>query len=909
MPKSAARSRRSVATVASTALIGASLAVLLLPVSAPVATAAAAPGSTQRASVRSPANDVPTDPRYRGAQDSVLSGNGESVVFTSQSRLDPSLDVGSGERIPYKNVFVRDLVRQKTIMLSRGQFDPPVSTGTVGVRMGGDKLLNLQPGGGGGTGSDGVPGPEIKDTPPTGNSYTPSVSADGRFVAFITEMNNMFPSDTSFRDKVVIVDRDPDADGNYDEEVTRFGVASKDYKYYLVSGREGDFCCPELPKIAGNASRIVWVSDSEGSDLRTSALNFGAPAGTSPLGPVEPVPAPGIPLHFRGSQDDPAISGDGNHIVFHQRYFRDCGELSECLVKDFHAIISTDMSKPNKDTFRVDIDAGKPISNDFLELVQHPAVNRDGSVIAFVAEQFEECGECPPFSAFNEPTTYVVQAANNKVTRTDIVSRDNDFKIINGDRPGLSADGRYIAFVTNNFNAHDGADGDETNEDCIQPAQITLRNSAAPLLRLNALPPARNADHTTCQVVMRDLIVDLDRRVKELPRLKGTLVSPNTKGNAGNGNTVPQIFNDFDRPASTAPSLSDNGGRVAYDSDATDLVTQPADDDRTHDVFVRTLEPTLAGRTVDFGKVQINTSKTLTAVLTENGFGPIDVDAISVIGANPGDYAVGAQTCTAATVHETGSCEISVAFSPKVEGDRKAQLLVRIKGNRRAIVDLTGEGTPEPVPPTGPNFSAQPDTLAFGNRLLLSTGPEASVTVNNTGESPLLISKVEIVGATGADYKVSKNTCGATVAPGATCAVTVAFSPKASGNRNAVLRFEHNSPNPGSSNLIGLTGTAPQPTILVNPGVSPPGRVVTVLGRDFPPNLSVTVKFDARPGQTVIKAGTDGTFKAPLLIFPKASPETRSILATMAEFPDPLARTPLLVVFPTVTPANFVVRG
>jgi hypothetical protein len=106
-----------------------------------------------------------------------------------------------------------------------------------------------------------------------------------------------------------------------------------------------------------------------------------------------------------------------------------------------------------------------------------------------------------------------------------------------------------------------------------------------------------------------------------------------------------------------------------------------------------------------------------------------------------------------------------------------------------------------------------------------------------------------------------------------------------------------------------MTGSANQPTITVSPGVTPPGRVVTVTGKDFPPGHVVTVKFDGRPGLSTIKAKDDGTFQTPLLVFPKASPETRTVLASTPDFADPLASGTLLIVFPTVSPANFVVRG
>lgn len=898
MPKTAARSRRSIATVTSTAVIGASVAVLLLPVTAPPAGAAAAPGSTQRASLASPNNTASA----RGGQDSALSGNGESVAFTSTSRLDPSLDVGSGESQPYQNVFVRDLRNpQRTVMISRGQFTPaPPGSGTGGgdggVNFGSKKLLALQPGA--------VP----KDTPPNGSSFNPSISADGRFVAFETFATNIVDlGNQQWADAIVIVDRDPDGDGNYDED--RQDNGTRDYKYYLVTTNGS------LPKIAANASRIVYEVSNDGTFLRARPLNL--PAGT--LGEPEQVPSDiGTGINddpIMRSQSDPAISGDGNHIVWEGRYQPSC----DC--SDFNALVSSDMR--TKEATRVDFDPapgagpnqpGKTISTDELEKVHHPAVNVDGTVIAFVADQFEWHSEQPQSSLFNEPTTYVVRVdysrANGKrVFDSQIVSRDNNFTIINGDRPALSNDGRYIAFVTNNLNAHDGNDGAQTNGDCIKPSTSTvIKSQRDPLLRLNALPPQRNAAHTTCQVVMRDLIVDRDRLVNEQPRLKGTLVSPNQAGNAGNGNTVPDIKSTGreDQHDSSAPSLSSDGGRVAYDSDATDLVAQPADNNRATDVFVRTLEPTVRGAAINFGDVQIGTTATRTVRLDEVGFGPVTVEQLSFIGANAANFSLGGQTCTGQTIHTPGFCEVSVRFSPTVEGARNAQLLVQMRGARRATVNLTGNGTPVPLTPA--QFAAQPNPLNFGGRLLLSEGSASAVTVTNGGQSPLTITAVDIVGpGNPEDFRISTNTCGAPVPGGGQCAVSIAFSPKGSGNRSAVLRFTDNVL--GGPHLVGLQGSANQPSITVSPGITPPGRVVTVTGKDFPPGHDVTVKFQDRPGQSKIRTKDDGTFQTPLLIFPKASPETRTVQATIAEITDPLGSTTLLIVFATVSPANFVIRG
>lgn len=893
MPKTAARSRRSVATFMSTAVLSASVAVLLLPVTAPPAGAAAAPGSTERASVGNPNTESQT-----GGRTSMLSGNGQSVAFTSRSKLD-NLDLGTGSSAVYEQVFVRDLVKGRTVMISRGQFTRPQSSGTPGggvgiVRYGPDKQLEL-----GAPALAAAQAPEIKDTPPTGESFSPSISADGRFVAFSTNMRNLFLEDNDRDSEIVIADRDPDADGNYDEDKPN---GSRDYKYYRVTNDER-FLSPGLPKLAANASRIAWVQGSGdgASNVMTASLNLAG----GQIGATERVPGDlgGGPNDSSILVDasDPAISGEGNHIVFHGIY------QPRCDCNNFQAIVSTDMR--SKESTQVDFDNGKPVSSEFTDFVMHPAVNNNGTVIAFVGEVFEFAIEGPAFSKFNEPNVYVVNVDYSKprpqrVVRTQIASRDNAFNLINGERPALSSDGRYLAFVTDNLRAHDGNDGQTTTGGtCIKPPPPQVpRMAKEPLLRLNAaaLPAQRNAPRTTCQVVVRDLIVDRERLVNEQSRMPGTLVSPNRDGNAGNNNTVPS------RNISSAPSFSTDATRIGYDSDATDLV--PPDNNRSTDAFVRTLQPNVRGNAVDFGDVQIGDTSTETAQLTETGFGPLTVEQVSIIGADEEDFAIGGQTCVGQTIHATGGCQVSIQFKPTAVGERKAQLLVVVRGNRRATVDLAGRGTEAPPEPVGPLFAATPNPISFGNRLLLSNGPTSAVTITNGGDRPLQISETIVVGpGNPEDYKIASSTCNALVQPGGQCTVAVAFSPRGSGNRNAVLRFTDTAP--GGPHLVGLTGSANQPTIEVRPGVTPPGRVVMVTGKQFPPNKAVTVKFLDRPGQTVITTKDDGTFSAQLLVFHKATPETRSIVATMPEFADPLARTPLLIVFPTVSPADFVVRG
>jgi WD40-like Beta Propeller Repeat len=885
VPKFAAP-RRSVAT----AMVAASVAALLVSsATAPPAAAVAAPGSTQRASVKDPGQiGDGTEQSPNGGHGSVISGDGSAVAFVSNSKLD-NLDPGSGESQPYDNVYVRDVAHNRTVMISRGQFpDDPTRCSIIELRS--KNLLSLD-----GRRTARLQQPTFQDTSPDGNSHDPSISADGRFVAFLTEATNIFLEDCFTDTEIVIADRDPDGDGVFDENRAD---GSRDYKYIRIAQSADDLGSYEYArnlKMSANATRLVWVDGEGASRFKTVGLNL--PSGQIGL----PVPVPSGPDNTNDNvfgQFDPAISADGNHIAGHV-------QLLFCECEFIHAIVSTDVR--TNETTRVDIDeGGKPISTGFLEFVMHPAISADGTVIAFVAEQFENAFEGPPFSRYDEPNVYVVdvdysRAPDQRVVRSTIASRDNTGNLINGELPGLSSDGHYLAFTTDNLAAHDGTDGAATNGSCIQRPQPVIGLAGKPLLNLNAaLPPLRNAVRTNCQVVVRDLILDRDRAAAQQPRLAGTLVSPNQNGNAGNGNTVPPRFNF---PAPPPPALTADGGRIAFDSAASDLIA--GDTNQRVDVFVRTLEPTLRGTAVDFGPVQIGLPVARTARLEHVGAGPLPIETVSLIGPNATDFAILDQTCQGQTLFQTGSCQLTVQFTPGAVGDRRGQVQVRVRGGRVFPVDLSGIGTAQPVP-RGPAFSAGPNPLTFGQRPLLSSGPESTVTVTNLGGSPLVISAVAVVGpGAPGDYAISANTC-TTVQPNGQCRVTVRFSPQLPGDRTANLQFTHNA---GGPTLIGLRGSAVAPVLDVNPGVTPPGRVVTVIGRQFPPGKTVTLTYTTAPGTSKATVAADGTFRADLLVFPKSKPENRTVVATVDGSPALSANDQLLIVFPTVSPADFVVRG
>lgn len=924
MPKSSVRSKvrskRSVALAVVATVVGVCAAVLLSG-QATTAQAAAAPGATVRASVVDGTNAQSPG----GGADQELSSDGTAVAFTTDATLD-DLDTDG-----WNSVYVRDLRRNRTVLISRGQFTrPSVDDDDGGVdavpptlKGTGDPLLSLN-------GAQPAPPPVSPgQVPPNNNSEQPTISADGRYVAFTTNANNIIVEDADTDTDILVCDRDPDGDGEFDEESPE---GERLYRYFRVNkpvwqqGQSAAFRAdyPTAPKLSDDAGRIVYhdfYAPPEGAYVETVMTAVLRPPGgavgepgtvehvTTPLGKLEPT-----------AQYEPDVSGDGRFVVLRAEYVRQEGSGEFPNYIPFNTIVRKDMATGA--VLRVDWDVNTTpddvtfLSEDETVHLYSPVISGNGGEIAFVAEEFQSnCEDGCWRTVADQPMVFVVRIGPDGTPVDSVIaSRDNDNEIINGLLPGLSGDGRFVAFGTDNVNAHDGVDG-STNEN---GSCVTFKPGFAgkPMISLNGLPPTSDArdNRVTCQVVVRDLVVDRERLRNEEPRLPGTLVSAGTPDGCdtelpeggtcvGDSGSPPYLF-------SSPVSLSHNGSTVAFESWATNLVPGEVDDNDAMDVFVRTFRPELRAdpSPLDFGEVELEDTFDRTVRFDHVGTGPLVVTAIAVEG---DDFAVGAQTCSgeAVVLQQTGNCEVSVSFTPTAAGARTGTLVLTTRDGRQFTVPLQGTGSEEPVPPENARFTAGPDPLAFGQRLLISQGPALAVTVTNTGGSALTINDISIISALAPnDYAISTDTCSdVPVAPAGTCQVTVAFSPTAPLERPAVLRFVDDIPG-GDPHLIGLTGAGSQPTVELSPAVTQPGRVVTVTGAGFAPNQAVTVVLVDSVAKTTAVTNDAGGFTAALLILSKEFIGTRSVVATVDTFTSITANKPLLIVTPSVTPSDFVIR-
>ncbi len=103
-------------------------------------------------------------------------------------------------------------------------------------------------------------------------------------------------------------------------------------------------------------------------------------------------------------------------------------------------------------------------------------------------------------------------------------------------------------------------------------------------------------------------------------------------------------------------------------------------------------------------------------------------------------------------------------------------------------------------------FTASPNGTDFGNQIVGQQSASQTFTITNGGILDLHISTASVVGTDAGDFPITDDQCsGATVAPGNTCTVDVAFDPILDGAKSASLEFTDDAG--GSPQHLTLTGT------------------------------------------------------------------------------------------------------
>jgi len=180
--------------------------------------------------------------------------------------------------------------------------------------------------------------------------------------------------------------------------------------------------------------------------------------------------------------------------------------------------------------------------------------------------------------------------------------------------------------------------------------------------------------------------------------------------------------------------------------------------------------------------------------LTNQGSAALTIREIYVAGANASDFAQ-TNNCGASLL-AGASCTISVTFGPSAIGNRKGVL---------GISD-SDPASPQALALTGPGTAVSLSTtlLAFGKQPVGTTSAPMHVTLTNVASTPLNFTGISVGGSDPDDFQQT-NSCGTSIAGGASCTITVTFKPTATGTRHAAVSISDDGG--GSPQKVALTGT------------------------------------------------------------------------------------------------------
>lgn len=193
------------------------------------------------------------------------------------------------------------------------------------------------------------------------------------------------------------------------------------------------------------------------------------------------------------------------------------------------------------------------------------------------------------------------------------------------------------------------------------------------------------------------------------------------------------------------------------------------------------------------------------AALTFTGIGLVGSDAASF-----GIVAGGGNACpvSGGTLAIGASCTVAVTFAPQSVGTKSASL--KFTDN--------ASSSPQEVPVTGdviaPAIQISPGSLNFATETVGMTSATQTVTLSNTGQGPLAINGISLMGASPVDFKQTNN-CPPSLGAGNTCTLSVTLTPVAQGNRAASISIADNAP--GSPHTVSLMGVGVVPAVMLTP--------------------------------------------------------------------------------------------
>ena len=223
------------------------------------------------------------------------------------------------------------------------------------------------------------------------------------------------------------------------------------------------------------------------------------------------------------------------------------------------------------------------------------------------------------------------------------------------------------------------------------------------------------------------------------------------------------------------------------------------------------------------------TSAAQTVTLTNTGTAALTISGIAA----SGNFA---ETNTCGTsLAASASCTVSVTFTPTAAGTLTGS--ITFTDNAAASPQAVSlSGTAVAAVAKTPAVSLSPTSMTFASQTVATTSAAQTVTLTNTGAGALSISGI----AASANF-AETTACPSSLPAGASCTISVTFTPTAAGTPTGSITFTDNAA--ASPQAVSLSGTAVAAASTATPSVA----------------LSWTESSSSISGYNVYRSTTSGT--------------------------------------------------
>jgi hypothetical protein len=258
--------------------------------------------------------------------------------------------------------------------------------------------------------------------------------------------------------------------------------------------------------------------------------------------------------------------------------------------------------------------------------------------------------------------------------------------------------------------------------------------------------------------------------------------------------------------------------------------------------------------TVPFGSVNVGASAAQTVTVTNSGTANLTVGAVGSSNPLAAPFSLSNDTCSNQTIAPSASCTMTVRFAPTATGSFTDSFTIPSNDAAKSSVpvNVSGTGVAVAVPSISVTDSVSPASdlsVPFGS-VVAGSSASQTVTVTNNGSADLLVGSVGASNPLAAPFSITDNTCSnQTVAPAASCTMTIVFAPTATGTFTDSFNIPSNDPAKSSvtMNVSGTGSTVPAPVISITDSVTPNNDLLVPFG---------TVSTGASGVQTVTVANS-----------------------------------------------------